>query len=170
MTWASAPVIPACSPRRELLDLRISQILPPERRDPDEQRFGRLDGSGRVEPRAETPGDLLGQLPMALGRPMQATVRNVVMTSFLLTFLHMLRTQIQLTADQARRLRERAAAENRSMADLVRDAVDASLRAGALVDRDVLKQRSLDSLGRFRSGATDLASEHDRHLDEAFAP
>jgi hypothetical protein len=101
---------------------------------------------------------------------MQATVRNVVMTSFLLTFLHMLRTQIQLTADQARRLRERAAAENRSMADLVRDAVDASLRAGALVDRDVLKQRSLDSLGRFRSGATDLASEHDRHLDEAFAP
>jgi hypothetical protein len=56
------------------------------------------------------------------------------------------------------------------MADLVRDAVDASLRAGAHVERDQLKQRSLHSLGRFRSGATDQASEHDRHLDDAFAP
>jgi hypothetical protein len=76
----------------------------------------------------------------------------------------MLRTQVQLTPEQARRLREAAAAEGRSMADLVRDAVDASLRVQRRVDREEVKRRSLAALGRFRSGEPDLASAHDRHL------
>jgi hypothetical protein len=81
----------------------------------------------------------------------------------------MLRTQIQLTPDQAARLREAAAAGGRSMADLVREAVDSSLRTQWRADRTETKRRSLAALGRFRSGAPDLASEHDRHLAEAFA-
>jgi hypothetical protein len=81
----------------------------------------------------------------------------------------MVRTQIQLTEEQIRSLREVAAVEGRSMADLVRDAVRAHLRGHRRGDREALKRRSLASLGRFHSGAPDLASAHDRHLDDAFA-
>ena len=81
----------------------------------------------------------------------------------------MIRTQVQLTEEQARAVREIAAAEGRSMAEVVRDAVSLLLRGRRRVDRDHLKRRSLAALGRFRSGAPDLAVEHDRHLDDAFA-
>ena len=53
------------------------------------------------------------------------------------------------------------------MADVVRDAVRTLLQDQRRVDRETLKRRSLDSLGRFRSGLPDLAPDHDRHLDEA---
>jgi hypothetical protein len=39
---------------------------------------------------------------------------------------------------------------------------------GRRFDREALKRRSFDALGRFRSGATDLASRHDRHLEDVF--
>ena len=81
----------------------------------------------------------------------------------------MIRTQIQLTDDQVRSLQELAAVEGRSMADLVRDAVRALVHGRRRADREALKRRSLASLGRFHSGASDLASAHDRHLDDAFA-
>ena len=81
----------------------------------------------------------------------------------------MTRTQIQLTDEQARALREIAAAEGRSMAEVVRDAVSLLLRGRHRVDREALKRRSLASLGRFRSGIPDLAAEHDRHLDDALS-
>jgi hypothetical protein len=81
----------------------------------------------------------------------------------------MIRIQVQFTPDQAKALREIAAAEGRSMADVVRDAVDLLLHGRGRIDREALKQRSLAALGRFRSGVPDLAVEHDRHLDDAFA-
>lgn len=37
------------------------------------------------------------------------------------------------------------------------------------IDRDEVKQRSLAALGRFHSGVPDLASDHDRYLEEAFS-
>ena len=80
----------------------------------------------------------------------------------------MVRTQILLTPSQAAALRQAAAREGRSMAELVRDAVDAWLRQRGEVPRDVLKQRSIAALGRYGSGVPDLGSAHDRHLDEAF--
>jgi plasmid stability protein len=80
----------------------------------------------------------------------------------------MIRTQIQLTEEQARALRQRAAAEGRSMADLVRDGVDRLLEDRAERDREETKRRSIDALGRFHSGTADLGSAHDRHLGEAF--
>lgn len=53
------------------------------------------------------------------------------------------------------------------MADLVREGVDLLLASEA---RDQIKRRSLDALGRFRSGAPDLGTAHDAHLDDAFKP
>ena len=78
----------------------------------------------------------------------------------------MIRTQIQLTEKQARGLRKRAADEGRSMADLVRDGVDRLLVDQGDQDTASVKRRSIDALGRFRSGTTDLGSAHDRYLSD----
>ena len=80
----------------------------------------------------------------------------------------MVRTQIQLTDAQARGLKALAAAEGRSMAEVIRDGVDAILRSRGVVDRDALKARSIAALGRFKSGTRNLGSHHDDHLADAF--
>ena len=80
----------------------------------------------------------------------------------------MVRTQIQLTDAQARGLKTLAAAEGRSMAEVIRDGVDAILRSRGGVDRDALKARSIAALGRFKSGSRNLGSRHDDHLADAF--
>lgn len=82
----------------------------------------------------------------------------------------MVRTQILLTEAQAQRLREQAAAEGRSMADLVRDSVDAMLEARAGGGRHHAKARALAAAGRFRSGVRDLGTRHDEHLADAWKP
>jgi Arc/MetJ-type ribon-helix-helix transcriptional regulator len=77
----------------------------------------------------------------------------------------MVRTQIQLTEKQARRLKQLAAAQGRSMADLIRSSVDALLAQPEGND-DRRRARALRAAGRFRSGVRDLSSRHDRHLAE----
>lgn len=81
----------------------------------------------------------------------------------------MVRTQIQLTEEQARALKSMAAAEDRSMAELIRAGVDTLLRSRQHRDREALKQRAIAAVGKFHSGLSDLAAEHDRYLDEAFS-
>jgi Arc/MetJ-type ribon-helix-helix transcriptional regulator len=61
-----------------------------------------------------------------------------------------------------------AAAEGRSMADIIRESVEALLADRGVRDRDEVKQRALAVVGGFRSGIADLAAEHDRYLAEAF--
>ena len=78
------------------------------------------------------------------------------------------RTQIQLTDSQVRGLKEMSAAENKSMAQLMREAVDALLRSTHRVDRDAVKQRAIEATGRFHSGTKDLAVNHDDYLAGAY--
>ena len=78
----------------------------------------------------------------------------------------MVRTQIQLTEKQARRLKKLAADQGRSMADLIRTSVDALLLESAANDDEVRRDRALRAAGRFRSGVRDLSSQHDRYLAE----
>ena len=80
----------------------------------------------------------------------------------------MVRTQIQLTDAQASALKALAAAEGRSMADLIREGVEAILRARGTVDREAVKARSIAALGRFKSNTRHLGSKHDDHLADAF--
>lgn len=80
----------------------------------------------------------------------------------------MIRTQILLSSAQAEALRRTAAADGRSMAELVRDAVDAWLRQHGDGRREGVARRSVAALGRYGSGVRDLGSAHDRYLDEAF--
>lgn len=77
----------------------------------------------------------------------------------------MVRTQIQVTEEQAERLRRLAAERDTSMAALIRDAVDA-LALGA--DPDERRRRALAVVGGFASGTSDTSAAHDRYLAESY--
>jgi len=80
----------------------------------------------------------------------------------------MVRTQIQLTEEQARALKEIAAARGESMAEVIRRAVDGVIRSGVMMPADERKKRAMDVIGKFRSGKHDVSKRHDAYLAEAF--
>jgi len=80
----------------------------------------------------------------------------------------MVRTQIQLTDEQSRKLKELAAKEGKSVAELIRNSVDIMLKVNASLDEDEKRRRALAAAGRFHAGDTDLAEAHDRYLEQAF--
>jgi Arc/MetJ-type ribon-helix-helix transcriptional regulator len=78
----------------------------------------------------------------------------------------MIRTQIQLTEEQAAKLKRVAAGRGVSMAEVIRDAVD------RIPDRDDRAERWARALaaigvGHDRDGATDVSVRHDEYLVEA---
>lgn len=77
------------------------------------------------------------------------------------TVMHMRRLQLQLSDDQIVHLQRRAAASGRSVAALVRDALDAWLAT----DESSI-ERGLAVVGQYHSGLGDLAENHDRYLRE----
>lgn len=81
----------------------------------------------------------------------------------------MVRTQIQLTEEQARKVRRIAQEEGVSMAAIIRRWIDRGL-AERHPARTELWERALAEIGRFEdpSGATDVAANHDRYLDEIY--
>ncbi len=81
----------------------------------------------------------------------------------------MIRTQIQLTEGQARSLKKIARKRDVSMAELIRESVDALILAQPADGQDAAWERSLSVIGKYRSGAADAARDHDRYLDEAFS-
>ena len=82
----------------------------------------------------------------------------------------LIRTQVQLTEEQARALRQLAADRGVSVAELVREAVDAMVRAGSAVSHEERQRRALQAIGRFASGRRDTSAKHDEHLEEAYHP
>ena len=80
----------------------------------------------------------------------------------------MVRTQIQLTDRQARRLRAEARERGLSLAEIIRRYVEKGLSEEA-PERAVLYERAARVVGRFRdrSRARDVSKNHDRYLDEA---
>ena len=79
----------------------------------------------------------------------------------------MIRTQIQLTEDQARLLKKLALKENKSMAELIRMSIDTMLQRGGYQNYDQLRKRALQAAGKL-SGPIDLAANHDDYLSEDF--
>ena len=79
----------------------------------------------------------------------------------------MVRTQIQLSERQSRRLKAQATREGTSVAELIRRAVDRSLDADALVDPEEAKQRAREVFGQFQDTATDVVVNHDKYIAEA---
>jgi predicted DNA-binding ribbon-helix-helix protein len=80
----------------------------------------------------------------------------------------MVRTQIQLTDNQARDLKRLAAARHLSMAELIRQGVDAILRSNTVMDIAEKRKRALALAGKYRSGKHDISKEHDKYLAEDY--
>jgi hypothetical protein len=77
----------------------------------------------------------------------------------------MIRTQVQLTAEQAESLRRVAARRGISVSALVREGVERVLGDD---QPDRRMERALAAVGRFASGKRDVSREHDRDLAEAY--
>ncbi len=80
-----------------------------------------------------------------------------------------IRTQIQLTDGQARRVRRLAEEQGVSMAEFIRRCLDQVLESGG-PDRSALYERAEAVLGQFEDpyGADDLARKHDHYLATSF--
>lgn len=79
----------------------------------------------------------------------------------------MVRTQIQLTDEQARTLKELSLACGESVASLVRKAVDQLLITGK-PDQVALYRQAGMIVGKYEAERSDIAVEHDRYLADAF--
>jgi Ribbon-helix-helix domain len=80
----------------------------------------------------------------------------------------MVRTQVQLTPSQLEALRDASAATGRSIADLIRQGVDQYLAGRSGLGRTERIERAIGVAGTFASGRTDISSNHDQYLAEAF--
>ena len=80
----------------------------------------------------------------------------------------MVRTQIQLTKEQADALKRLATAQGISMAELIRRGVEILLHSHKIVTPEERRQRAVAVAGRFHSGRSNLSRKHDEHLAEAY--
>jgi len=81
----------------------------------------------------------------------------------------MVRTQIQLTEEQARALKQLAASRHLSIAELIRQAVDTLLSSHTAVHIEDRRKKAIEIVGRFRSGERDISKEHDKYLAGTFS-
>ena len=79
----------------------------------------------------------------------------------------MVRTQIQLTDDLAAHIKDLAAREHVSMAEMIRRAVGRFLETSPKAGADDRYARALAAAGRFRSDHRDLSVRHDAEFAEA---
>jgi hypothetical protein len=80
----------------------------------------------------------------------------------------MVRTQIQLTEEQAEALKRLATKRRISVAELIRQGVETLIRSVGTVSPEERRQRAIAIAGRFRSGQSDLSTKHDEYLGEVY--
>jgi Arc/MetJ-type ribon-helix-helix transcriptional regulator len=80
----------------------------------------------------------------------------------------MVRTQIQLTEEQAARMKSAALKRGVSMAELIRQAIEMLLARGVEKSDEDLRRRAIEAAGRFHSGRRNVARDHDEYLSEDF--
>ena len=80
----------------------------------------------------------------------------------------MVRTQIQLTEDQAKALKKIAQSRHLSVAELIRKAVDTVIKSSSVIDVEERRKRAMDIVGKFGSGKSDVSKKHDLYLTEAY--
>ena len=78
----------------------------------------------------------------------------------------MIRTQIQITEQQAAVLRAMSAERRRPIAELIRMSIDSFLQREAGIGGDLKRARAKSVAGRFASSLSDVSSEHDKYLAE----
>ncbi len=81
----------------------------------------------------------------------------------------MIRTQVQLTEEQHRRLRQAARSQGVSVAEIVRRCNEKGIQT-EIPDRGEQYARASRIVGKFRdrTDATDVSVNHDNYLEDAF--
>jgi hypothetical protein len=77
----------------------------------------------------------------------------------------MIRTQIQITPEQARALKHLASKEGKSVAELIRISINSMLKSGGIQDQDDLRCKAMAAAGKL-NGPLNLAENHDDYLVE----
>ena len=80
----------------------------------------------------------------------------------------MIRTQIQLPESQVATLKQLAAINHTSMAELIRRAIEMFTLSPETGSIETRKQRAIKAVGKYRSGLSDVSVQHDGYLAEAF--
>ena len=80
---------------------------------------------------------------------------------------NMIRTQIQLTSEQAQGLKRLAINKKKSISELIRLSVDVMIRSNGFEDQNDLRLRAITAAGQLK-GPEDLANGHDDYLADAY--
>ena len=80
----------------------------------------------------------------------------------------MVRTQIQLTEEQAEQLKAVASESGLSMSELVRRGVDALLAQNGVTRPAEKRKQAARLSGKFHSGQSNISEKHDDFLNRAF--
>jgi len=80
----------------------------------------------------------------------------------------MVRTQIQLTKEQVKALKQIAASRHLSSAELIRRAIDSMIKSSPAADPEEMRKRAIEIAGKFSSGKRDVSRRHDKYLADAF--
>lgn len=76
--------------------------------------------------------------------------------------------QIELSDEQAQSLERIAVRKGQSVPELILTSVASLLRDEASANREAVKRRALSAIGRHSAGPADLATQHDKYLEEAY--
>ena len=82
--------------------------------------------------------------------------------------LNLIRTQIQLTPQQMRALRDLSKASGKSAAELIRSSLDSLFGQKHVTRESDRLVRALRVAGSFSSGLKNVSAEHDKYLAAAF--
>ena len=80
----------------------------------------------------------------------------------------MVRTQIQLTEDQAKALKKIAQSRHLSVAELIRKAVDTVIKSNTVVNAEERHKRAIEIVGKFSSGKRGVSKKHDLYLTKIY--
>jgi len=81
----------------------------------------------------------------------------------------LVRTQVQLTEEPVAELRRLGSERGQSVAEVVRQCVDAGLRFQLRMSDSEKRRRALEVVGAFRSGKHDVSERHDDYLADAYS-
>jgi len=80
----------------------------------------------------------------------------------------MIRTQIQLPEEQYQRLKLLSIRRGQSLAALIRQGVEKVLQDAEEPDMDEIRKHTLSIVGKYCSGTSDVAVNHDKYLAEIY--
>jgi hypothetical protein len=80
----------------------------------------------------------------------------------------MVRTQIQITQEQAASQRSLSSERRQPVAELIRMSIDSFLQKEVGVGMERKRARAKSVAGRFASSPADVSAEHDSYLAESF--